>query len=99
MVRLHGDGGFPNGAGDASRVTIAEPYCAGVPLRSVALRTTDASPLRVPLSCVFGQTILSCDNCPTEWCLRAAAFDCASDDGCIGPTGAGVFGRGNPWNR
>src|SRR5690625_7935805 len=34
--------------GDASRVTIAEPYRAGVPLRSIALRATDASPLRVP---------------------------------------------------
>src|SRR5690625_4080895 len=34
--------------GDASRVTIAAPYRAGVPLRSIALRATDASPLRVP---------------------------------------------------
>src|SRR5690625_4192287 len=32
--------------GDASRVTIAESYRTGVPLRSIALRATDASPLR-----------------------------------------------------
>src|SRR5690625_7478642 len=34
--------------GDASRVTIAESYRAGVPLRPTALRATDASPLRAP---------------------------------------------------
>jgi len=43
-------GGILNGAGDASRVTIAESYREDVPLRSIALRATDASPLRVPSS-------------------------------------------------
>src|SRR5690625_7517191 len=32
--------------GDASRVTIAKSYREDVPLRSIALRATDASPLR-----------------------------------------------------
>src|SRR5690625_6093173 len=39
-------GGILNGAGDASRVTIAESYRTGVPLRLIALRPTDASRLR-----------------------------------------------------
>src|SRR5690625_1330854 len=34
----------------------------------------------------FGRC-LSCDNRPTEWCLRAAAIGCASDQGCIAPYG------------
>src|SRR5690625_6006282 len=35
---------YPERGERSSRVTIAEPYRAGVPLRSVALRTKDASP-------------------------------------------------------
>ena len=42
--------------GDASRVAIAESYREDVPLRSIALRATDASPLRVPE--FFGRGIL-----------------------------------------
>src|SRR5690625_6736665 len=39
-------GGILKGAGDASRVTIAETYRTGVPLRLIALRPTGASRLR-----------------------------------------------------
>src|SRR5690625_865631 len=40
-------GWYRERTGDASRVTIAESYREDVPLRSIARRTTDASPLRV----------------------------------------------------
>src|SRR5690625_4453491 len=43
---VRGAGRGFNGPGDASRVAIAESYREDVPLRSIALRTTDASPLR-----------------------------------------------------
>ena len=53
---VRGAGRGFNGPGDASRVAIAESYREDVPLRSIALRATDASPLRVPE--FFGRGIL-----------------------------------------
>ena len=48
LARYGAQAADSNGPGDASRGAIAETYRAGVPLRSIALRMTDASPLRVP---------------------------------------------------